>query len=355
MILLYLIEKEFKQIFRNKFLTKLLFVLPVMQLLILPFAANFEMRNINVVIVDEDRSETSRQIADRVVASNYFNLTNYYGSYREALKSIEDNSADIILQFPNNMEQQQVKEGSATLLIAANAVNGTKGGLGSSYLSSIVTGGYQSSSISTLYLNNPNLSYKSFMVPGIIAFLVTLIGSFVAALNIVTEKERGTIEQINVSPVKKHIFMLSKIIPFWILGLVVLTLSMLVAWVVYGLLPVGGIYTIYLFAAIYLLACSGLGLVISSVSNTLQQAMFTGFFFIIIFALMSGLFTPINSMPHWAQCITLANPMRYFVELLRGVYLSGASIANFTTHFIVISIFAVVLNILAVIGYRKSS
>lgn len=160
MILKYLIEKEFKQIFRNKFLSKLLFALPIVQLIILPFAANFEMRNINVAVVDEDRSESSRRLTDRVMASGYFNYTGSYDSYDQALISIENNSADVILQFPENMESKLMKEGYANALIAANAVDGTKGGLGSSYLSSIITDSYANSPIALSYLYNSHLSYK---------------------------------------------------------------------------------------------------------------------------------------------------------------------------------------------------
>lgn len=356
MILPYLIEKEFKQIFRNKFLPKILFALPVIQLIILPFAANFEMRNINVAIVDHDHSETSRKITNQILSSEYFNLTENYSSYPTALKAVETNSADLILEFPPNMEQTITREGTANILIAANAVDGTKGALGTSYLTSIITNPDNlDTDINTIYLNNPHLSYKQFMVPGIIAFLITLIGGFVSALNIVSEKEKGTIEQINVSPLPKHTFLLSKLIPFWIIGLIELTISILLAWLVYGMLPLGNIGIIYLFASIYLIFCTGFGLAISTISNTQQQAMFTAFFFLIIFMLMSGLFTPITSMPEWAQKLTIINPIRYFVELLRMVYLKGSHLTDFTQHFTAITILAIIVNTTAIISYRKNN
>lgn len=353
MVLKYLIEKEFKQIFRDKFLPKILFIMPVLQLLILPHAANFEMRNINIAVVDEDHTTASRLLVERVAASTYFNFVDSYSSYSEALESIEDLSSDIILQLPRGLERDIKNSGYAEVLIAVNAVNGTKGGLGSSYLSSIITG--SNVQANTIYLNNPHLNYKYYMVPAIIAFLLTLVGGFVSALNIVAEKEKGTIEQINVSPIPKHIFLLSKIIPFWIIGMVELTLGLLVAWGVYGMTPEGSYLTIYLFASIYLLFCTGFGLAVSSVSSTGQQAMFSAFFFLIIMALMSGLFTPISSMPEWAQKITIVNPMRYFVELLRSVFLKGGELADFSVHFIAITIIATVVNFCAIWGYRKRS
>ncbi|GGJ84762.1 ABC transporter permease [Parabacteroides faecis] len=358
----YLLEKEFKQIKRDRFLPRIIFLVPLMQLIILPFAANFEMRNINLGVIDNDHSVLSAQLVEKVVASGYFRLTNVSDSYDQGITSIESNESDLLLEIPVNFEQQLGREGAVEVLIAANAVNGTKGGMGSSYLSQIIqdfnqekgfTSGLRSGGIRSTSLFNPHLNYKNYMVPGIMVFLLTIIGGFLSALNIVSEKEKGTIEQINVTPVPKTLFLLSKLIPFWIIGFILLTIGVIVAWIVYGLLPVGNIGIIYLFAAVYLIAFTGLGLAISSISSTQQQAMFTAFFFLIIFALLSGLFTPISSMPHWAQQITLFNPVRYFVEVMRMVYLKGSQFADLTGHFVVVCLFALFFNVLAVASYRK--
>lgn len=363
-MLRYLLEKEFKQILRDRFLPKIIFLIPMLQLIILPFAANFEMHNINLGVVDNDHSATSRQLVDKISSSGYFRLTDVSNSYSEALSSIESNEADILLEIPVNFEQLITKEGKADVLIAANAVNGTKGGLGSSYLSSIIqdfnrekgfTPAVATAGVRTTNLFNPHLNYKNYMVPGIMVFLLTIIGGFLSALNIVSEKEKGTIEQINVSPVPKSLFLLSKLIPFWIIGFILLTIGILIARLVYGLTPMGSLGVVYLFAAVYLFAFTGLGLAISSISSTQQQAMFTAFFFIILFALLSGLFTPISSMPEWAQDVTLLNPVRYFIEVMRMVYLKGSSLADLGVHFLVIFLFAVLFNTLAVVGYRKNS
>ena len=256
----------------------------------------------------------------------------------------------------------RIRLGEADVMIAANAVNGTKGGLGSSYLSSIIQDfnrekGFASMGsgrgVASINLFNPHLSYKIYMVPGIMVFLLTIVGGSISALNIVSEKEKGTIEQINVSPVPKSLFLLSKLIPFWVIGFVLLTVAILIAWLIYGLVPEGSFGVIYLFAAVYLIAFTGFGLAISSFSSTQQQAMLTAFFFLIIFALLSGLFTPISSMPEWAQKITLANPVRYFVEVMRMVYLKGSGFADLRGHFVIVCLFAVFFNLLAVISYRK--
>ena len=347
-MLRYLLEKEFKQIRRDRFMPKIIFIIPIMQLIILPFAANFEMRNINLSIVDNDHSVTSMQLVDKVLSSGYFRLTDRSDRYDEALTSVESNESDIILEIPSDFERDLGKEGRADVMIAANAVNGTKGGLGSSYLSSIIQDfnrekGFASMGsgrgVASIHLFNPHLSYKIYMVPGIMVFLLTIIGGSISALNIVSEKEKGTIEQINVSPVPKSLFLL--------------TVAILIAWLIYGLVPEGSFGVIYLFAAVYLIAFTGFGLAISSFSSTQQQAMLTAFFFLIIFALLSGLFTPISSMPEWAQKITLANPVRYFVDVMRMVYLKGSGFADLRGHFVIVCLFAVFFNLLAVISYRK--
>ena len=381
-MLRFLLEKEFKQIRRDKFLPKIIFLVPILQLLILPFAANFEMRNITISIVNQDHSVLATQLEEKILASDYFCLTNRSDTYAEALPAIEENEADILLEIPPHFERNLQKEGTATVHIAANAVNGTKGGLGFGYLNSILQDFNQekgfiqpeeshpsiashplqgtlkanpSQGITSIQLYNPHLSYKVFMVPAIMAFLLTVISGFLSALNIVSEKEKGTIEQINVSPVPKYLFLLSKLIPFWIIGFVLLTIAIIVSWIVYGLTPQGSFGVIYLFSAIYLIAFTGFGLTISSISATQQQAMLTAFFIMIIFILLSGLFTPISSMPEWAQNITLVNPIRYFIEVIRMVYLKGSTLTDLTGHFVITCLFAVFFNVLAVISYRKQS
>ena len=358
----YLLEKEFKQIKRDRFLPRIIFLVPLMQLLILPFAANFEMRNINLGVIDHDHSVVSVQLVEKILSSGYLRLTDVSSSYDQAITSIESNESDLLLEIPAKFEQELGRDGKADVLIAANAVNGTKGGMGSSYLTQIIqdfnrdkgfTSVAVSSGVRATALFNPHLNYKNYMVPGILVFLLTIIGGFLSALNIVSEKEKGTIEQINVTPVPKTLFLLSKLIPFWVIGFILLTIGAIVAWIIYGLLPVGNMGIIYLFAAVYLIAFTGLGLAISSISFNQQQAMFTAFFFLIIFALLSGLFTPISSMPQWAQTITLFNPVRYFIEVMRMVYLKGSSFSDLSGHFIVVCLFAVLFNVLAVISYRK--
>lgn len=368
----YLIEKEFKQLFRNSFLPKLIFVFPCMIMILMPWAANLEIKNINLNIVDNDHSVASRRLVDKIGASTYFHLNALPDTYDEGLKAIEIGSADIILEIPRDFEKDWMKGKSPRLLVAANAVNGTKGGLGSSYLSSIISDYARELrtespklavsgkvlpkiDIATQNLYNPHLNYKLFMVPALMVMLLTMICGFLPALNVVGEKEAGTIEQINVTPVTKFTFILAKLIPYWLIGFVVLTICFFLAWLLYGILPAGHFLVIYFFAVIFLLVVSGFGLIISNHSATLQQAMFVMWFFMLILILMSGLFTPIHSMPQWAQLIAALNPLKYFIEVMRTIYLRGGGFTDLLPQLGALLGFALFFNLWAVKSYRKSN
>lgn len=367
----FLIEKEFKQLLRNSFLPKLILIFPCMIMLLMPWALNLEIKNIQLNIVDNDHSALSQRLLNKIASSTYFHLVEVPASYEDGLQNIEVGSADIIMEIPRYMERDWMNGGEAHVLIAANAVNGTKGGLGSSYLASIVndyatelrsespdaataTGTFPSIRIDTLGLFNPNLNYKLYMIPALMVMLLTLICGFLPALNVVGEKEAGTIEQINVTPVPKFIFILAKLLPYWLVGFVVLTVCFLLAWLLYGIVPVGHFIVIYFFAILFVLVMSGFGLVISNYSATMQQSMFVMWFCMLIFILMSGLFTPISSMPGWAQLITYLNPLKYLMEVMRMVYLKGSGFVDLLPQLGVLLFFAVVFNSWAVVSYRKN-
>lgn len=343
-------------------------------MLVLPWAANQEVKDLKLSVVDQDHSSYSERLIQKIVSSGYFELTDVSATNDQALKNIESGNADIILEIQNGFEKSLITEGVGNVMISVNAVNGTKGGLGGSYLSSIINdyagelrGEYsryvihadQRSAprftLTSLYRFNPHLDYKVFMIPAMMVMLLTLLTGFLPALNIVGEKEAGTIEQINVTPVSKLMFVLAKLIPYWIIGVVVIIICMGLGALVYGLYPVGNLLTIFLFSSIYILLVSGMGLVVSNYSDTMQQAMFVIFFFIMIFILMSGLFTPVSSMPEWAQKITVFNPLKYFMQVMRLVYLKGSSFSEMIPQFLALCGFALGFNIWAILSYKKSN
>jgi ABC-2 type transport system permease protein len=367
----FLLQKEFRQIFRDKGILAVIFIMPTIQLLILPWAADYEIKNIKLAVVDHDHSEYSRHLIEKITSSGYFILSSYSQSYNGGLQQVERDKADLILEIPASFEKDLVKENEAKLFMAINAINGVKAGLGSAYLRTIIQD-YNGevrmkwiqfprfspeTNIDVVYSDwfNPSMNYKFFMVPGILVLLLTMVGANLTAVNIVKEKEIGTIEQINVTPVKKYHFILSKLIPFWCLGLFVFSIGFAIAWLIYGIVPAGSFLTIYFFAAVYLLAVLGLGLLISTYANNQQQSMLISFFIMMIFVLLSGLYTSIDSMPGWAKIITRFNPVSYFIDVIRMVVLKGSGLADIKEQLLTILGFAVVLNGWAVFSYRKRS
>jgi ABC-2 type transport system permease protein len=367
----FLLQKEFRQIFRNRAIVAMVIAMPVVQLIILPLAANYEVKNVNVAVIDNDHSSYSQKLISKITASGYFKLTGYDFSFKQAYRLIESDAADLILEIPQGFERNLIRENEQKLFVAVNAINGTKANLGGAYLLTVIQdfnndvrlkfippGNFnQQPTIDIASSNwyNPLLNYRMYMVPGILAILVTMIGGFLTALNIVKEKEVGTIEQINVTPIKKYHFILGKLIPFWILGNVVFTLGLIVAWLVYGIIPVGSLFLMYGFIAVYLLAVLGFGLLISTFCESQQQAMFVMFFFIMIFVLMGGLFTSIDSMPDWAKTVTRFNPVSYLIEVMRMIMLKGSGFRNISSQLGIIALFALVFNSLAILNYKKTS
>lgn len=371
-VLKFLLLKEFKQIFRNKSLLPMIFAMPVIQLLVMPLAADYEVKNINIAIVDNDHSVYSKQLTDKILSSGYFVLAGQTSTFKKAFEKIEDDEADLILEIPTDFEKNIVRENQQSLFIAVNAINGTKANLGGAYLREII-GDYNTEirldwiqptrfnlapTIEVTASNwfNKYLNYQFFMVPGILAVLVTMVGAYMCSLNIVREKEVGTIEQINVTPIKKHLFILGKLIPFWIIGIFVFTVGLFVVGrMVYGIIPQGSILLLYSFLGLYLIALLGFGLLLSTYSDTQQQAMSVAFFFMMIFLLMSGLFTPIESMPEWAKFIAKCNPVTYFIEVIRMIVLKGSGFMDIRKHFVVMLFFALFFNGWAILNYKKTN
>ena len=367
----FLLQKEFRQIFRDPSIIRIIFMMPSIQLLILPWAADYEVKNIQLSVVDHDHSQYSQQLVNKVTSSGYFRLQDYSGSYTNAMQQVEHDEADLVLEIPADFEKKLIRENESTLFMAINAINGVKANLGGAYLRSIIQDYNREVRLKWVQLPrfnpelqievtssnwfNPSMNYKYFMVPGILVVLVTMVGSFLASLNIVREKEIGTIEQINVTPVKKYHFILGKLIPFWILGLLILTIGLTIARLAYGILPVGSLLVIYTFAAVYLLAVLGLGLLLSTYTSNQQQAMLLSFFMMMVFILLSGLYTSIDSMPAWARAITKINPVTYFIDVMRMVVLKGSGLKDISSHLFTMLGFAAVLNTWAVINYKKRS
>ncbi len=361
-----LVKKEFLQIRRNSFLPRLIIAFPILVMLLMPLIMTMDVRNVNIALVDLDRSTTSRRIASHINASEYLTLAQTSAEYPFAMEAMEQGAVDVIVLIPDYFERDMAVDTPERISITANAVNATKGGMGMQYVVQTIArtltelrGEKSPAKLSELVTienrYNPTLNYRHYMIPALMIILFILICGFLPALSIVGEKESGTIEQINVTPISRFMFILSKLVPYWIIGLFVVTVAMLVARLVYGLVPVGSIGAIYFGALLFILTISGFSLTIANFSETMQQTMFVMFFFIMTFMLMSGLLTPIDSMPVWAQRFTLILPPRYFVEVLRSVYLKGTTIAELWTNFVALGVFALIFNLLAALTYKKQA
>ena len=341
----YLLQKEFLQIRRNSFMPKIIFIFPIMVMCVMPWVMNQEVKNIRVDVVDMDRTTQSQQLVHQIEASNYFIFNGQKDTYQEAMKDIETSEADIILE---------VRDGQ--YLIAANAVNGTKGSIGSAYLSQIVSGNLSplTSHNSQLTLYNKGQNYKVFMIPALMGILMMMLCGFLPALNIVGEKEKGTIEQINVTPVSKWSFILAKLIPYWIIGLLVLTVCLVLSWLVYGITCQGPLVLVYLLAILLALFFSSFGLIVSNYSDTMQQAMLVMWFFVVCLMLLSGLFTPVRSRPDWAYLTTYINPMHYFADAIRTVFVRGGGFQSIAHQVAALAVIASVMSVWAVASYKKN-
>jgi len=366
----YIIQKEFKQIFRNKGMLPIIFIMPIIQLIILSNAATFDILNIKFSYIDHDKSSSSRALIEKFEASTYFNVLTDFPSNKIAAEAMQKGDVDVILEIPTNFERNLQKNKSTDLSVIINAIDGAAAGVENVYINQIVQGFNNNARAKLLQPNdvisppkriesiplfwfNETLNYKTFMVPGILVLLVTMISLFLSGMNIVREKEIGTLEQINVTPIKKHQFIIGKLFPFFIIGLVLLSVGLIIAKVLFNVPIIGSLPLMYLYTSIYILVVLGMGLFISNFTETQQQAMFIAWFFMVIFILMSGLFTPIESMPEWAQFLTEFNPIRYFVEVMRMVMLKGSSFVDIIPQLIKTLVYAIVMNSLAVISYKK--
>jgi ABC-2 type transport system permease protein len=347
----------------------IIFLLPVIQLIILVNAATYEMKEIRISIVDHDLSGTSRGLVSKFSGSPFYRIMHTSFSYKQAEDMMLKGKVDMILQIQEGFEKQVIRDGKAKVQFVVNAINGQSAGLISAYSTTIlfdynrelVAESFNPSAMAGIrtiqtdysYWYNPKLNYKTYMVPGILVLLVTIVGLLLSGMNIVREKEIGTIEQINVTPVNKFQFIAGKLLPFWFIALFELAFGLSIGKLLFDIPMEGNLALIFLSASVYLFVILSFGLLISTVTNTQQQSMLVSFFFLVVFILMSGLFTSIESMPQWAQRLDTLNPLMYFIRIMRMVLLKGSAFADISRHFSALVIYAVCVLSLAVWRYRK--
>jgi ABC-2 type transport system permease protein len=365
----FLARKEALQVVRDRVMLFQIFFAPVVQLLVISQAATFEARDTAVAVVDDDRSLASAHLLDAFAASGRFHLTAPTAP-SSADRALLTRRADLVLHVPEGFDRDLRRRGLAQVQLVLNAEDGAAAGVVASYARQILRRyGEEEGAVLRLAVQrvgpgleihtrgrfNPEGRYLPYMSVGILALLMTLIGTLLTAQNLAREKERGTLEQLNATPVTRAQFIIGKLLPFWVLGLVEFTVGLLAIRAVFGVPFVGNVGVAYLGAAVYLVAALGIGLLISTAVETLQQAQFVAFFVLVIYLFMSGLFTPVQSMPAWAQVAAEANPIKHFIVVLRGVLLKGATVVDLAGPFAALAVFAVSALSLAILRYRKTT
>jgi ABC-2 type transport system permease protein len=369
----FLVRKEFLQIFRDHTTVVQIFMIPIVQLLVLSNAATFDVKQVRMLVVDEDRTTVSAGLVQRLEAGRQFKVVRYEAVDADVEHALVDREVAAVLHIPRRFEEDLVRRRVAPIQLVLNAEEGATSGIVQSNASAILASYAQELTrtlptagrgkpvrVATLDLRtqrwfNPTRSYYHWMVPALMVSLTTIIGLLLTAQNITRENELGTLEQLNVTPMTKIQFIAAKLIPFWILSMVIFTIGLIIGKLVFDIPMRGNLALVYLAAAVYLIVVLGLGLGISTVTRTQQQAMFIAFFVILIFLLMSGLFTPVDSMPDWAQKVAEVNPVKHFVFIMRSVLVRGAGLETVGAPIAGLAVAGVGVLALAVLRYRKST
>ncbi|HAH59512.1 MAG: ABC transporter permease [Lentimicrobiaceae bacterium] len=365
----YIVRKEFLQVFRNRMMLPIIFVMPLAQLLILAYAVTYEIKHIDLFICDIDNTMISREFTGHFIHSPFYNVKYQERSISKGMDELRKGKVHQMIVILPGFEKALNQGRPVRVQVINDAINSSAAALMNAYTLSIIQhfnrnnieahfitrGTPAQVNLEYSYWFNPDLNYKTFMVPGILVLLVTLIGMFLSGMNVVREKEIGTIEQINVTPLRKTQFIAGKLIPFWIIGLLELAFGLVLARLFFNIPILGNIPLIFMVAAVFLLVVTGLGLLISTLVNTQQQSMFISWFILVIFILLSGLFTPIESMPQWAKVLTFLNPIAHFIEIMRLVMLKGAGLKHILQPLGVLVLYAAVILSLAIKKYRKTT
>ncbi|HEX6533385.1 MAG TPA: ABC transporter permease [Gemmatimonadaceae bacterium] len=380
--ILVLARAEVLHVVRDRATLGQLIVVPLVQLLVLSNATTFTIRQTPAYVVDFDRTSTSRGLVSRMAASGYFRIVGRSASPDAGSDAMLRGRATLVLTIPTDFEATLVRTGTAPVHLDVNAVQGSAAGIVQSYAARVIaTYGDELGAIIRPSMRvarasapehvappargagrlemrvrgwyNPSLDYRHYMVPGILVVLVTIVGTLITAQNIAREKEAGTLEQLNVTPITRGQFIAAKLLPFWVLGLIDLGLGLVAGRLAFGIPIRGSVALLFGSAAVYLVVALAIGLWISTIVETQQQAMFVAFFVLMVYLLMSGLLTPIDSMPAWVQWLSQLNPVRHFVTITRAILMKGAGVRDILAPLASLVVYAAVVLTLAVRQYAK--
>ena len=366
-----LVIKEFRQIRRTRAYLALIFVAPFMQLLIMGSAITNDVKHIPLVVVDQDMTPSSREIVRSIRAVDLFDFRGFADSSRHAVRALDDGWAKAALVIPRNFEEDMKRGTNPSVQVLVDGVDGNSAGITLGHITSMVlriqqewaarlrisnpSAAARSATVEVIprLYYNPELDSKLNFVPGLIGLLLLMITTMLTAINIVREKELGTLEQLMVTPLGGIQLIIGKIIPFTILGIVQFTVGIIAARLVFGISISGSIPLLYGMVLLFLMSTLGLGIFVSTITNTQQQAMFVAWFTMIFALLLSGFFVPIKNMPRLVQYLTYINPLRYFINVLREIYLKATPFRYLWQEATAMGILGFLLIVAASLGFRK--
>lgn len=369
--ILHIIRKEFLQIRRDKRMLALSILAPVIQLILLGYAATTDIKEIPMLLVNQDKSSTSREFVDQFVNSGYFIIKESVGSPKLIDHFIDDGEVWVALVIPSDFSKNILNNKTATLQVIADGSDANSANISIGYVTQII-GRYSQSIIANIskYVSptnipgkvnpqirvwyNPELKSRNFMVPAVLAMVLMIITMTLTSLAIVKERENGTFEQLIVTPIKPYQLILGKLLPFTIIGALDTALVIIVAYGWFGVPLRGNILLLFGLSGLFVLTTLGLGLFVSTVSKTQQQAMMTAqFFFFMPFIFFSGFTFPIENMPVIIQYATYLIPLKYYIVIVRGIFLKGIGIAELWQQALILLLFGVAILSLSVLRFRK--
>jgi len=366
----FLVRKEFQELRRNPRMFPVIFIAPVLQLFILGYAATTDVKNVPLVVVDADRSAASRDLIARFDGSPYFTVVDVTGDEGEVQRAIESRRAWMALSIPPEFGETVGRGEPVVVQVITDGTDSNSATVGMAYASTLVSeraaelaaagrppGTARVGSIEARIRVwfNPQLLSLYFMVPGVLALLLMVITAVLGSMAIVREKELGTLEQLNVTPLKRWELIVGKLLPFGLIGIVdvILVVSVAVLWFA---IPLRGSFPLLFgLSLVYLLCTLGLGLLVSTISHNQQQAMMTAvFFFMMPMIYLSGFIFPIENMPAAIEPITYLIPLRYYLVIVRGIFLKGVGLESFWKDAVLMLAWGVTVLMLATMRSKKT-
>jgi ABC-2 type transport system permease protein len=354
-----LIRKEFRQLRRDTAMLRLVIVLPIVQLLVLSYALNNDLRNVRVAVLDEDRTPESRELADALWESDVFVPGPPLADGADLASALQLGRCDLAVRIPAGFARDVAQGRSPAVGVHVDGSNSSTGGRAAGYAEMILARAAAGKEVRTAgvvrFFYNPELETRLYMVPGIIVMLVTIISALVTGMAVVREKELGTLEQVRVTPLGSLQFIAGKTLPYALIAFVDLVLATAFAMVWFHVPLTGSPLVLLCGVLTYLLVTLSLGLIASVFSDTQQQAMFAVWFCLVFAIMLSGFFFPVENMPAWARTLTWINPMRFFMAIVRGVLLRGAGFADLADELLVLLAMGVTAFTAAVWAFRRAS